>query len=459
MFDCPGIDGLTVFRRRAQVSPHPAVILITAFAAVPDAVAALKEGAHDYLTKPFDVDELILRVRRFAEQRALERELEDARAELAEPADGPSLAARRRVAAPGAAQHRRRERRAGADHAARAARARSWSRARSTRASPRRGKPSSPSTARRSPRRCSRPSSSATSAAPSPAREARRALQGRDGGTLLLDEVGEMPLAAQAKLLRVLQEGMCRAAGHERARRVDVRVVSATHRDLEERIAEGRFREDLYYRLNVVDIDIPPLRERPGRPAAPGAALPQKFTRPGAWLRQRRIGAPGARCAVPASRATCASWRTPSSTRSCWRTAANRSRAPPRTSPARRRSPRGIAVAPRPLGAALKEFEREHFQRALRRRTVSARGPPSSSASPARTSGRSSASTASPTDFETPQRFPAPAPALRSAEPSSVHAICSAPKRSRTREARAVGISPRREPAGRSILAAEDSFS
>src|SRR5690606_17313094 len=83
-----------------------------------------------------------------------------------------------------------------------------------------------------------------------------------DGGTLFLDEVGDMSLAAQAKVLRALQEGVVTRVGGERPTRVDVRVIAATNKDLEEEIRQGRFREDLYFRLNVVPIHVPPLRER-----------------------------------------------------------------------------------------------------------------------------------------------------------------------------------------------------
>jgi two-component system response regulator HydG len=262
----PKVDGLAVFRHARQVSPRTDVILMTSFAAVSDAVAALKHGAHDYLTKPFDVEELVIRIGAIATRRALERELDEARAQLAGAADGAIVGASpammrlldrlATVADSDAPVLVTGETGTGKELVALRIHARS--------------------------RRASGPFVAINCAAfPETLLEAElfghergaftgaaKKREGRfkaaHGGTLLLDEIAEMPLPAQAKLLRVLQDGVIEPLGTNASVRVDVRVVSATHRDLRRRIAEGLFREDLYYRLNVVGLHIPPLRERPG---------------------------------------------------------------------------------------------------------------------------------------------------------------------------------------------------
>jgi two-component system response regulator AtoC len=264
----PKVDGLTLFRRVRQESPSTDVILITAHAAVSDAVAALKEGAYDYITKPFDIDEIILQMERIGAQRALKRELEQARAELSQRKSSSSAIIGRSppmlrladridtIAQSDAPVLITGESGTGKELVARTLHERSSRRA--------------------------RPFIAVNCAAfPETLLEAelfgheRGAFTGAvkrrdgrfkaaDGGTLLLDEIAEVPPAAQAKLLRVLQEGTVEPLGTNESTRVDVRIISATHRNLRERIKEGRFREDLYYRLNVLDIEIPPLRERRG---------------------------------------------------------------------------------------------------------------------------------------------------------------------------------------------------
>jgi DNA-binding NtrC family response regulator len=263
----PKIDGLTLFRRIRQEAPSTDVILMTAYAEVSDAVAALKQGAFDYLTKPFDIDELLLAIQRIAEHRALRRELEQARAELSGRRPevllvGQSPGIRRvlglieMVAASEAPVLVTGESGTGKELVARMLHDRSA----------RREKPfvvvncGALTETLIEAELFGHERGAFTGAVKK--REGR--FKAADGGTVFLDEIAELPLSAQAKLLRVLQEGTFEPIGTNTTVRVDVRVISATHRNLKERIAEGAFREDLFYRVNVIEIPLPPLRERPG---------------------------------------------------------------------------------------------------------------------------------------------------------------------------------------------------
>ncbi len=135
-----------------------------------------------------------------------------------------------------------------------------------------------------------------------------------EGGTLFLDEIGDLPLALQPKLLRLLQERCYERVGETQTRASNVRILAATNRDLEAEIAAGRFREDLFYRLNVIEVTVPPLRDSGGRHPAPGRT-------PAAVLRaaKRQAGLPasasrcGRRFAITPGRETSASCATPSS--------------------------------------------------------------------------------------------------------------------------------------------------
>jgi DNA-binding NtrC family response regulator len=125
--------------------------------------------------------------------------------------------------------------------------------------------------------------------------EHRGLIETADGGSLFLDEIGELPAAAQARLLRVLQEGEIRRVGSARARKVNVRLIAATHRDLEGRVAEGLFRSDLYFRLHVFEIQLPPLRDRGDDIVTLAeflvAKICRRLNRPRAWLTPQAIGA------------------------------------------------------------------------------------------------------------------------------------------------------------------------
>ena len=215
---------------------------------------------------------------------------------------------------------RGRDRCHGAAARARAGPARSSSPAPSTATARARRARSSPSTARRFPRRCSKASCSATSAArsPAPSRSSAGRLELAHGGTVFLDEIGELAPSLQAKLLRVLQDQIVERVGARRGIPIDVRVIAATNRDLAQAIRDGTFRDDLYYRLNVVSLTIPPLRERRDDLSLLSALFRAPARRA---LQARREGhlarGAGAAARRTTGRATCASCRTRSSARSC----------------------------------------------------------------------------------------------------------------------------------------------
>src|SRR5262245_42206708 len=301
----PKLDGLTLFRQTRQQSPDTTVILMTAFAAVQDAVAAVKEGAHDYLTKPFEIDEITLRVKRIAEHRALLRELELARAELAKDGISEVIVGRsvqmlrlldrvNTIAPSHAPVLLQGESGTGKELVARALHERGA----------RRGKPFVAVNCAAFPETLLEAElfGHERGAFTGAVKKRDGRFRAAHGGTLLLDEVAEMSMPAQAKLLRVLQEGVIEPLGTNESVRVDVRVISATNRNLKERVTEGLFREDLYYRLNVLNVDIPPLRERKGdlpllvqyflkKLGKPGGAAP-KLTQ-GAWAALSQFAFPG----------------------------------------------------------------------------------------------------------------------------------------------------------------------
>ena len=259
----PGLDGMELLRRLVARTPAPRVVVITAHGSERQAVEAMKAGAHDYFKKPFETEELVAVVRRALEAVRLAHENESLAGELtlartmvfaSEPMRRLAVLVAR-VAPRDVTVLVSGESGTGKERVAEAI----------VRASRRADRAFVRfNCAALTPELAEAELFGHTRGAFTGATRARPGLFGEaDGGTILLDEIGELAPGAQAKLLRVLQEGEIRAVGDERARKVDVRVLAATHRDLEEEVRAGRFREDLFYRLNVVLLRVPPLRERP----------------------------------------------------------------------------------------------------------------------------------------------------------------------------------------------------
>jgi two-component system response regulator AtoC len=279
----PDGDGIELLKGLRSREPDLLVVLMTAYASVERAVEAMKRGAYDYVQKPFDLDQVQLLVERALETTRLRREVRELRARQSEPYAfdriiGESAAARelramleKIASSPASTVLLTGESGTGKDLAARCIHYNGS--------------------------RAAGPFMLITcSAVPealleselfghergafTDARQQRKGLlELADKGTVYLDEIGEMAAALQAKLLRFLEEKTFKRVGGTTDIRVDVRVIGATNRDLEKEVAEGRFREDLYYRLRVLPVRLPPLRERHGDVALLSKSFLDAFNR------------------------------------------------------------------------------------------------------------------------------------------------------------------------------------
>jgi DNA-binding NtrC family response regulator len=263
----PGMDGIELLRRSREIDSALPVILITAFASIESAVAAVKDGAFDYLPKNFSVDQLRVAVERGLRQRELQVENRNLREQLQGTLGFENLIGRspammkvfelvRKAARSDANILVLGESGTGKELIARAIHANS----------PRAAQAFVPVDCASLPEPLleSELFGHEKGAFTGAVKSKRGLMEVADRGTLFLDEIGELPLTLQAKLLRVLQERQLRHVGGTAQIDVDVRVVSATNRDLRETTAKGQFREELYYRINVIAIALPPLRERAG---------------------------------------------------------------------------------------------------------------------------------------------------------------------------------------------------
>ena len=253
-----GMDGMALFNAIRARDPALPVIVLTAHGTIPDAVAATQQGLFGYLTKPYDAATLVDLLKRATRLSAGAPEAGDDgwRSDIvtASPAMEALLAEARLAAQSEAALLIQGESGTGKELLARAIH----------RASPRGKKPFVAINCGAIPAELleSELFGHVKGAFTGATRDHPGLFQSAAGGTVFLDEIGDMPLPLQVKLLRVLQEGEVRPVGATETRAVDVRILSATHRNLDESIAEGGFRADLYYRLNVVRLTLPPLRER-----------------------------------------------------------------------------------------------------------------------------------------------------------------------------------------------------
>jgi DNA-binding NtrC family response regulator len=263
----PGEDGITLMKAAKAMDPNLAVILLTAFGSIDQAVAAMKDGADDFITKPVDLDQLEIRIEKALKAHRLESQVEDLKAQLDEKYGMDGITG----SSPEMQKVFRMIRQAAPTDATVLIQGPSGT-----------GKELVARAIHGLSRRSKGPFVAVEFAAISPSllesemfghekgaftgAVSRRIgrFEAANHGTIFLDEISEMPLELQVKLLRVLQEREFQRVGSNETVKADIRIVAATNRDLAAYVREGKFRQDLYYRLNVIDIQLPALADRTG---------------------------------------------------------------------------------------------------------------------------------------------------------------------------------------------------
>ena len=261
----PRISGLELCRQITARRPDIPVIVMTAFGDMEAAIEAMRAGAYDFITKPLEVDLLEIALQRAVDHRRLQMQLEKLEKQMQESSRAGVLVGENpimldligqieRAGPSGAAILITGESGTGKELVARALHD----------SSARKAKPFIAVNCAALPEALIESELFGhAKGAFTDARDARRGLFAQaDGGTLFLDEIGDLPLNLQAKLLRVLEQQTIRPIGSDQEQAIDVRVLSATHQDLEAKVEREEFRQDLYYRLNVIEIEVPPLRAR-----------------------------------------------------------------------------------------------------------------------------------------------------------------------------------------------------